>query len=98
MSLATLFPPWTQRAKGIIAFHASAASVSPRAGQPCLVPHRPAADSQEPWGEAATSAAVAPYALQAAEPFITPVEWGGGAGGLQQPPWGGHTAQLQQGE
>lgn len=94
----SFFPPWTQCAKGITVFQCSGASFSPCAGQPCLVAHRPAANSQEPWGEAATGTAVARHALQPAEPFLTPVQRGGGASGLQQPRRGHPAAQLQQGE
>lgn len=79
-------------------FQASGVSFSHCAGQPCLVPHCPAADSQEPRGEAATGAAVARHPWQPAEPFLTPVQRGGGAGGLQQPPRGHHARQFQQGE
>lgn len=94
----SFLPLWTHCAKGITAFQCSGASFSPCAGKPCLVAHRPAAHSQEPWGEAATGTAVARHALQPAEPFLTPVQRGGGASGLQQPRRGHPAAQLQQGE
>lgn len=96
--LAPFVPSWTHCARGIRVFQASGASFSPCAGQPCLVPHRPAADSQEPRGEAATGAAVARHTLQPAEPLLTPVQRGWGAGGLQQPPRGHHAGQFQQGD